>query len=263
MATTFRDEAAAVAAGADHPSGGEATSVPATLPSLGKLSTALAKAQGEMKNAATNQTNPHYKNKYADLAAIRDATIPALSKHGLSIDHRFDYRYDTFCVIGELRHESGEMIESLFPLPANATPQVIGSAITYGKRYTWAGLCGVAAEADDDAEAAQANVATRGNSPSVARKAVAAAVGNGGAKIERQPGISKLKEELRAFWRDMEACGDEDEFIGLLGQSAELLDRCSIEAPDIWEGSGDVKGIKTRIGERKVELKVGTILGAG
>jgi len=38
------------------------------------------------------------------------------------------------------------------------------------------GLCGVAAEADEDAEAAQANVATRGNSPSVARKAVAAAV---------------------------------------------------------------------------------------
>jgi hypothetical protein len=31
----------------------------------------------------------------------------------------------------------------------------MGSALTYAKRYSWAALCGIAAEEDDDANAAQ------------------------------------------------------------------------------------------------------------
>ena len=37
------------------------------------LAAALAKAQGEMKNAGLNKVNPHFKSKYADLPTIRDA----------------------------------------------------------------------------------------------------------------------------------------------------------------------------------------------
>jgi hypothetical protein len=48
------------------------------------LAAALAKAQGEMKNAGLNKVNPHFKSKYADLPTIRDAVTGVLSKHGLA-----------------------------------------------------------------------------------------------------------------------------------------------------------------------------------
>ena len=46
---------------------------------IGDLAAALAKAQAGMKNAVLNKVNPHYRSKYADLAGIRDAVIPALT----------------------------------------------------------------------------------------------------------------------------------------------------------------------------------------
>ena len=43
------------------------------------LYAALLAAQGEMPNAIINKTNPHFKNKYADLEAVREAAIPVLN----------------------------------------------------------------------------------------------------------------------------------------------------------------------------------------
>ena len=37
---------------------------------LNELAAALAKAQGAMNNATMNRINPHFKSKYADLAAL-------------------------------------------------------------------------------------------------------------------------------------------------------------------------------------------------
>ena len=54
-----------------------------TSETINELAAALAAAQGEMQNAAMSAENPHFKSRYADLAAIRNATIPALSKNGL------------------------------------------------------------------------------------------------------------------------------------------------------------------------------------
>lgn len=126
-----------------------------TSESIAALSAALAKAQGEMKNAPLNKVNPHFRCKYADLAAIRDATIPALSKNGLAI-----IQFTTLDDDGRMKlhtrlsHSSGEWVESVYPLPVDK-PQVMGSAITYGKRYSWSAMCGISADEDDDGNAAQ------------------------------------------------------------------------------------------------------------
>lgn len=124
-----------------------------------KLASALAKAQAEMENAPLNKTNPHFRSKYADLAAIRDATMPALAKNGLAI-----VQFTKVCDDGSIRlvtrlmHQSGETIEGEYPLPMAADkPQVMGSAITYARRYCWAAMCGITADEDDDANEAQAN----------------------------------------------------------------------------------------------------------
>lgn len=47
-----------------------------------ELAAALAKAQGAMANAALNKVNPHFKSKYADLAAVLDAARKPLSETG-------------------------------------------------------------------------------------------------------------------------------------------------------------------------------------
>ncbi len=46
---------------------------------------AFIKAQAEMVNASKDSTNPHFKSKYADLTAVRDACVPFLNKHGIAV----------------------------------------------------------------------------------------------------------------------------------------------------------------------------------
>ncbi len=88
-----------------------------------KIAAALAKAQSEMSNAPMNRVNPHFKSKYADLASIRDAVIPALTKHGIALVQTTimprDRRGSTgsFILVTTLLHSSGQYIESAYPLP--------------------------------------------------------------------------------------------------------------------------------------------------
>ena len=117
---------------------------------------ALVAAQGEMDNAALNRTNPHFKAKYADLTSVREATMPALTKHGLGILQKPTMKDGQFVLISRLVHKSGVVIEECeYPLTTGGKPQQVGSEITYARRYTWAALCGISADEDDDANAAQ------------------------------------------------------------------------------------------------------------
>ena len=120
------------------------------------LISALAKAQAEMKNAVLNKENPHFKSKYADLAAVREATLPALTKNGLAISQTTEFKDGQLVLKTRLWHDSGASIESTYPLPLNVDkPQAMGSAITYARRYCWAAICGVSSDEDDDANAAE------------------------------------------------------------------------------------------------------------
>jgi hypothetical protein len=130
-------------------------------PSIAALAAALAKAQGEMEGAAKANVNPHFKSKYADLASVWDACRAPLSKHGLSILQpvRADGPHVTVTTI--LAHSSGEWIEESLTMTAQQnTPQGVGSAITYGRRYGLAAMVGIAPE-DDDGNAASAQPAAR------------------------------------------------------------------------------------------------------
>lgn len=122
---------------------------------LNELATALAAAQGEMNNATFNRTNPHFKSKYADLAAIREATLPALTAHDLAIV-QFTSVNDTPEIILHTRliHKSGQFIESAYPIPRGSAQQM-GSSMTYARRYSWSAMCGIASDDDDDGNAAE------------------------------------------------------------------------------------------------------------
>lgn len=120
---------------------------------LNELGKALASAQAEMKNAKLNKVNPHFKSKYADLAEIRDTVTPALTKNGIAVVQGTDATDNGLVVFTRLIHASGQWIESRFPIPYDK-PQTMGSGITYGRRYTLSAVCNIAADEDDDGNAA-------------------------------------------------------------------------------------------------------------
>ena len=48
------------------------------------MATAVAAAQLQMSNATKNAKNPHFRNDYADLSAVRDIVIPAYASYGVA-----------------------------------------------------------------------------------------------------------------------------------------------------------------------------------
>lgn len=123
----------------------------------GELAAALAKAQGAMGAAQKSATNPHFRSKYADLAAVWDACRKPLSDNGLAVVQQVDSDEHGVTVSTRLIHASGQEIRAHLWLPvAQRTPQAYGSAITYGRRYGLASLVGVVADEDDDGNAASA-----------------------------------------------------------------------------------------------------------
>ena len=125
--------------------------------SIGHLALALAKAQGEMGAAAKDANNPHFKSRYADLASIMDACRAPLAKHGLAVSQLPCRENDgSVGLTTILLHESGEFLgSSLTARPAQENPQVVGSLLTYLRRYALAAIVGVVSD-DDDGEAAAA-----------------------------------------------------------------------------------------------------------
>jgi len=121
---------------------------------------ALAEFQAEVANPPKSRTarvptksGGEYKYNYADLGDIINAVRPIMAKHGLSaIQPTLTGEGSVGCMT-RLGHTSGEwMLSDPFTIPAaNATPQTIGGYVTYARRYSLAGMLGIATEDDDDA----------------------------------------------------------------------------------------------------------------
>lgn len=113
----------------------------ADLPTIGKDNVAKVETK----------TGRNYVYRYADLADIAAVVLPALGRHGLA-----------FCastvltapgrvaLVCELRHVSGESIRCDWPLPDTTDAQTLGSAITYGRRYSLMAMTGVHPAAEDE-----------------------------------------------------------------------------------------------------------------
>lgn len=115
---------------------------------------ALAAFQAELPKVGKGSVNSHFGSKYADLADLSNVVLPLLGKHGLSFSARPTLdEAGQFVLAYQLRHESGESDGGTYPLPATGTPQQIGSAITYARRYALGAMTGVAADEDDDGNA--------------------------------------------------------------------------------------------------------------
>ncbi|MCR1798288.1 ERF family protein [Staphylococcus warneri] len=121
--------------------------------SIVELNKALANFHKEVKQPMKDANNPFFKSKYVPLENVVEAIDDVAPKHGLT--------YSQYPVTTEnglvgistvLLHESGEFIE--FPpattKPDKNTPQGVGSALTYMRRYSLSAVFGITSDQDDD-----------------------------------------------------------------------------------------------------------------
>lgn len=129
-----------------------------TSEAINELAAALAKAQGAIEGAKKDSLNPHFKNKYADLASVWDACREQLSKNGLSVIQPVVTADGRTVTVTRLMHTSGQWIEDGgIPLILSKDDmQGLGSALTYSRRYGLMAMVGIAPEDDDGNAAAQA-----------------------------------------------------------------------------------------------------------
>jgi len=115
------------------------------------IATALVKAQKAFGPALKSSTNPHFKSRYADLAACVEAVIQGLNDNGIALIQKNYDCNDGVMVETVFLHESGEMLEcGILHVPAaKQDPQGFGSALTYARRYSLMAACGIAPEDDD------------------------------------------------------------------------------------------------------------------
>lgn len=139
--------------------------MPAASDSIAKLAGALAKAQAELTNplktlTATldgGQGGPAgHSFRYAPLSAGLDIIRKTLGRHELAVIQTTHVDRDTGIVVltTTLAHESGEWISACWPVCRTSDlsqPKLMGSALTYARRYGLFTLVGVAGEDDLDA----------------------------------------------------------------------------------------------------------------
>lgn len=130
--------------------------------SIAKIAKALAKAQSEFKEVKKDATakipmkkGGHYTYKYATLPNIIESSRDALSKNGIAITQPIVFTSKGQCLQTLLIHESGETLKSEMPLNTNQAPQLLGSLLTYYRRYQLSAILGIAADEDEDGQAAQ------------------------------------------------------------------------------------------------------------
>lgn len=137
----------------------------------GGLTEALAAVQAKLPKITKGETakvrtkaGDSYSYSYADLATISAIVLPMLGTEGLAwITKPTLTAEGTFVLHYKLSHTSGEYEDGDYPLPGQAqrTPQEIGSAITYARRYCLCSITGVAPDDDDDGAAASKPVPER------------------------------------------------------------------------------------------------------
>ncbi len=133
-----------------------------TSDTINELAAALAKAQACMGPAIKGAKNPHFRSSYADLSSVVEAIRGPFTAEGLGWLQAPSVSTESGLVTVTTRiiHSSGQWVEAaVSAVPgrggkADLSPQAVGSAITYLRRYGLQAMAGVPS-ADDDGEGAQ------------------------------------------------------------------------------------------------------------
>lgn len=198
--------------------------------------------------------------KYADLADVLDSVVEALNEAGIYVSQPTKVIWSESNTAGLmlktiLRHaDSGESLESEWPIPIQQQPQQTGSLLSYYRRYALCSLLGIAAEEEDDKTEEDTLDKTQGNKP----------VQRGRQKHSGQipTNSGKTKTEVtawvRAFVSDIHGCSDEDELDALIASNAEMIAICQKDFSNWWYGDSrnpDYEPVPQIIERRRKEMQ--------
>lgn len=117
-----------------------------TSESIDQLTKSLITAQKSIKHAQKDAANSHFRNEYATLASVIDASKAVLLENGINV---FQGTMG-LKLVTRLQHTSGQFIESETDLVMSKQDmQGMGSAITYARRYGLAAILNMSQEDDD------------------------------------------------------------------------------------------------------------------
>jgi hypothetical protein len=153
--------------------------------SLANIAPALVAALSEIEGAAKTATNPHFRNRYANLETVVETARPVLARHGLAVMQGAGQVTAGHCLTVSTRiiHTSGEWVESDFEIPlAKQDPQAALAALTYARRGSLMSILGMPA-VDDDGETAVG----RGSAPANAPQSVVQPERNGAGPSPEGP----------------------------------------------------------------------------
>lgn len=124
---------------------------------MGDLVAALGSLQDPAKDGKVSAGQRQY--RYLELTDLLAEVRTKFAAHGWAITQVPDIVDGHVSITNTWLHQSGEvMAHPPFTLPCGRSPQDIGSAITYARRYSLAALVGLAGSDDDDAQTVQAEL---------------------------------------------------------------------------------------------------------
>lgn len=201
---------------------------------------AFLAAQKEMGDAKKDNTNPFFKNKYADLNSIREASIPVLNQYGIAVLQPIVQKEGKSYVRTILMHTSGESIEGdveiVFAKVNDAQAQ--GSGITYARRYGLQSLVNIGAEDDDGNKAA--------NDPKPkddSRKRLGDAIGDDMQEVQR----AENEKQFQRIKGEIELCESGEDLQKTWEENAKAIGSMKKYANNLYQLLADAKdGMKVK-----------------
>jgi hypothetical protein len=193
---------------------------------------AFVKAQTGFAPALKTNTNPHFKSKYADLAACVEAVIDSLNANGIGLVQKTHQDETGVTVETVFVHDSGESFSGgVLHVPASKQDaQGYGSALSYARRYSLMAACGIAPEDDDgNAAAKKRPEPTTGSLEPLLRASIDQAKAKKGSVADVTANLPPLTAEERVYFDELAA--DVEAVFKASGQ-AEAFDRVDIEQLD-------------------------------
>lgn len=218
---------------------------------VGKVFGALCKAQGKFGIAAFDSKNPFFNDaEFASLVSVMRATKEQLAENGLAvIQQPHTNEKGNPCLFTIIGHESGEYVAGdLELLLSKRDMQGLGSAITYGRRYSKSASVGVVSDKDDDGNEASGNNNghadddhTKGENTETRPPAKTSAEFRGGRKYATEKQVELLK--FKASQRGIEG----DDLVAIVRDQVKVTDLNLIPFDKFQDVLGFVQRIKMRV----------------
>ena len=210
---------------------------------------ALVKLRGVLINPEKKSINPHFKSKYCKLEDLIQHVREPLSSHGLTFVQNIVNEEKSVMAQTTIIHQSGETLTLDGPavLIDKFTPQGVGAACTYAKRYGICSAFGIESDDDDDANSVEDQFKDKDKTKPPAKKAPAKKV-TPIAEAKKETAsettdpddivfeedavelVRVLKEHINTF-----ASGSESELREFWSQKKKLIDTLDSDYPEQYE----------------------------